>query len=209
MRSSHQLCSSLSSILHLFAAITERPSHSSFAGPYRKRSKSPAASVPVCSLVPRALSFVRADLLPPRKRIRSSNSTTNLKDCSDESSESSVPRETSLRDGIIFRGSDEPYSEPDINLEIQAKINECIAYANALRAEGVNARVVVETATREEIEMSARGTVKVRVNRVTHPVVENDILEPAQEERAIEVSHETLGDMVQRFHNHTMEILVH
>ncbi|GKG58907.1 hypothetical protein Tco_0602616, partial [Tanacetum coccineum] len=37
----------------------------------------------------------------------------------------------------------------------------------------------------------------------------DDIREPAQEERAIEVAYETLGDLVQRFHDHTEEISVH
>ncbi|GJR62730.1 hypothetical protein Tco_1504892 [Tanacetum coccineum] len=34
-----------------------------------------------------------------------------------------------------LRGSDEPYSEPDIDHKIQAEIDECIAYADALRVE--------------------------------------------------------------------------
>ncbi|GJX10754.1 hypothetical protein Tco_0200613 [Tanacetum coccineum] len=190
MRSSHQLCSSVSSIPYSFDAIIERPSHSSSVGPSRKRSRSPTTSVPISSPVPRALSFVRADLLPPRKRIRSSDSATDLEDCMGESSESFVPRGTSLRDEVVVRGSDEPYSEPDIDLEIQAMINECIAYADAFRAEGIDARVMVETATREEVEASARGMVEVRVDRVTHPIVLDD--DPAQEEGAIEVAHETL-----------------
>ncbi|GKG36565.1 hypothetical protein Tco_0444243, partial [Tanacetum coccineum] len=75
-------------------------------------------------------------------------------------------------------GSDEPYSEPDINPEIQAEINECIAYADALKAKGIDARVVVETAAREEVERSAKGMVEVKVDRVTHHVVSDDILEP-------------------------------
>ncbi|GJT80124.1 hypothetical protein Tco_1054466, partial [Tanacetum coccineum] len=62
-----------------------------------------------------ALSYVRANLLPPRKRIRSPDFATDLEDCSDESYESSVPRETSLRDAVVVRGSDEPYLEPDID----------------------------------------------------------------------------------------------
>ncbi|GKG57705.1 hypothetical protein Tco_0587303, partial [Tanacetum coccineum] len=90
------------------------------------------------------------------------------------------------------------YSEPDIDPEIQAEIDECIAYADALKAEGIDVRVVVETATREEAETSAKGTVEVRVDRVTHPVMSNDIIEPAQEKGAIGVTYETLGDMVQR-----------
>ncbi|GJS15292.1 putative reverse transcriptase domain-containing protein [Tanacetum coccineum] len=206
---SHQLCLSIPSFPHSSAAITERPSHSSYVGPSCKRSRSPTTSVLVSSPVPRALSSVRADLLPPRKRIRSSESATDLEDCSDKSSESSVPRETSLRDDVDGKGSDEPYSEPDIDLEVQVEIDECIAYVDALRAEGIDARVVVETVTREEVETSARGTVKVIVDKVTHPVVLDDIPEPAQEKGAIEVTYETLGDLVQRFHDHTMEIPVH
>nr|GEX08401.1 reverse transcriptase domain-containing protein [Tanacetum cinerariifolium] len=57
--------------------------------------------------------------------------------------------------------------------------------------------------------MGARGLVKVRVDRVTYLVLGDDILKPAQEEGAIEVTYETLGDLVQRFHDHTIEILVH
>ncbi|GJV09414.1 hypothetical protein Tco_1347070 [Tanacetum coccineum] len=201
--------SSVPSIPHSSDAITERPSHSSYVGPSRKRSRSPTTSVPVSSPIPRALSSVRADLLPPPKRIRSSDSVTDQEVSSDKISESFVLRETSLRDDIDVGGSDKLYSEPDIDLEIQAEIDKCIAYANALRAEGIDARVVVETVAREEVKTSARGTIGVRVDRVTHLVVSNDIPEPAQEERAIDGTYETLGDLVQRFHDHTVEIPVH
>ncbi|GKB78896.1 hypothetical protein Tco_0945791 [Tanacetum coccineum] len=109
------------------------------------------------------------------------------KDCLIESSESSVPKETSLRDDVVVRGSDGPHLEHDIDPEIQAEINECIAYADALRAEGINARVVVKAIAQEEFETSARGLVEVRVKKVTHPAVLEDIREPAQEEGAIEL----------------------
>ncbi|GKD40841.1 hypothetical protein Tco_1261048 [Tanacetum coccineum] len=178
MGSSHQLCSSVPSVPHSSAAITKRQSHSSFADPSRKRSRSPTTSVPVSSPVPGALSSVHADLLPPRKRIRSSDSMTDLEDYSDESFELSVPRETSLRDDVEVRGIDEPYSKPDIDPKIQAEIDECIAYDDALRAEGIDVRVVVKTAAREEVKTSTRGMVEVRVDRVTHHVVSNGILEP-------------------------------
>nr|GEW65999.1 hypothetical protein [Tanacetum cinerariifolium] len=102
---------------------------------------------------------------------------------SDESSESSVLRETSLRDDVVVKGSEEPYSEPDIDPKIQAKIDECIAYADARIAEGIDARVVVKTVAREEVETSKRGPVKG--------------------------TYETLGDLVQRSHDHNVEIPVH
>nr|GEU99131.1 putative reverse transcriptase domain-containing protein [Tanacetum cinerariifolium] len=177
-RSSHQLCSSVSSILYSFAAITKRPSLSSSVRPFRKRSQSPTISIHVSSPIHKALSYVRADLLPPHKRIRSSNSVTDLEVSSNESSESYVPREIGLGVDIDVEGSDEPYSEPDIDPDVQAGINECITYVDALRAGGVDARVMVETGAREE-------------------------------EGVVEVTYETLGDLVQRFHDHTMEIPVH
>ncbi|GKA28471.1 hypothetical protein Tco_0714639, partial [Tanacetum coccineum] len=100
MRSSHQLCSFIPSI-HSSADITERLSHSSFAGPP-------------------PFSSVRADLLPPHKKIRSSDSVMDLEVSLDESSESFIPRETSLRVDIDVGGSDEPSSEPNIDPHFQA-----------------------------------------------------------------------------------------
>nr|GEZ98886.1 hypothetical protein [Tanacetum cinerariifolium] len=118
------------------------------------------------------------------------------------------PRETSLRDDVIARGCDEPHLEQDIDLEIQAKIDECFAYADALRDRGIDARVVVEAVDRDEIETGVRAPVEVRVERITHYAMPEDIPEPAQEGE-VEVTYETLGDLVQRFHDHTEAILVH
>ncbi|GJW06955.1 hypothetical protein Tco_1569378 [Tanacetum coccineum] len=118
------------------------------------------------------------------------------------------PREISLRDDAIVRVSDEPHLEQDTDPEIQAEIDECIAYADALRDRGIDARVVVEAIDRDETETGVRGPVEVRVERVTHPVMPEDIPEPAQE-GAVEVTYETLGDLVQRFHDHTQAIPVH
>ncbi|GKE96534.1 hypothetical protein Tco_1581389, partial [Tanacetum coccineum] len=56
----------------------------------------------------------------------------------------------------------------------------CIAYADALRDRWIDARVVVEAVDRDEIETGMRGPVEVRVERVTHPVMPEDIPEPAQ-----------------------------
>ncbi|GKE61536.1 hypothetical protein Tco_1511903, partial [Tanacetum coccineum] len=54
------------------------------------------------------------------------------------------PRETSLRDDVIVKGGDKPHLEQDIDPGIQAEIDECFAYADALRDRGIDARVVVE-----------------------------------------------------------------
>nr|GFA22384.1 hypothetical protein [Tanacetum cinerariifolium] len=56
-----------------------------------------------------------------------------------------------------------------------------------------------------DVEVGPRET---RVERVTHPVMPEDIPEPAQE-GAVEVTYETLGYLVQSFHDHTQAILVH
>ncbi|GJR58523.1 hypothetical protein Tco_1500685 [Tanacetum coccineum] len=130
MRSSHQLCSSVPSIPYSSAATIKRLSHFSFAGLSRKRSRPPTTSVLISSPIPGALSPARADLLPPPKRIRSSEFVTDLEDY-------------------------------------------------ALRAKGIDARVVVETIAREEVETRARGPVKVRLERVIHPAVPDYIPEPA------------------------------
>ncbi|GKB55347.1 hypothetical protein Tco_0906100 [Tanacetum coccineum] len=224
MRPSHHLCSLVPSIHRSSAAISDRPSHdSSSASPSRKRSRSPVASVPSSSPTLGALSYSRADLLPSPKRIRSPETATDLEDCSEDSFEPYVPREVGL--GVDFedesselsrfRGTDLEMDFDvvrsdviDIDPEIQAEIDECFAYVDALRDRGIDTRVVVEAIDREETETGVRGPVKVRVDRVTYPIVVDDIPEPAQE-GDVEVMYETLGDSVQRFHDHTEEILVH
>nr|GFD02642.1 hypothetical protein [Tanacetum cinerariifolium] len=90
----------------------------------------------------------------------------------------------------------EPAQEEDSSAE---KIDECIVYADALRDRWIDARVVVEAVDRDEVETGIRGLVEVKVDRVTHPVITDDILEPAQEEGVVEVTYETLEDLVQRF----------
>ncbi|GJW76827.1 hypothetical protein Tco_0138509 [Tanacetum coccineum] len=116
--------------------------------------------------------------------------------------------------GALYRGTDLEIDVDvvrsdgiDIDHEIQAEIDECIVYVDALRVRGIDARVVVEAVDQKETEASIRGPVEVKVDRVTHPVVTDDIPEPAQE-GAVEVIYEILGDLVQRFHDHTEEISV-
>nr|GEY86139.1 hypothetical protein [Tanacetum cinerariifolium] len=173
MRHSHHLCSLVPSIPHSSAGISARPSHdSSSTSPSRKMSRSPAASVPLSSSIPGALSYVQG--------------------CLKDSFEPSRSRETDL--------------EMDVDV---AEIDECIAYADALKDRGIDARVVVEAVDRDEVDTIVRVPVKVRVDRVTHAVIVDDIPEHAQEEGAVEVTYETLGDLVHRFHDHIVEIPVH
>ncbi|GKD22458.1 hypothetical protein Tco_1224161, partial [Tanacetum coccineum] len=210
-RSSHRLCSLVPSV-HRSSAIFERPSHdSSSASRSRKRSRSSVASVPLSSPTLGALSYTRVNLVTSPKRIRSPETATDLEDCSEDSFESYVPRDVGL--GVDFEDeSSEPSRsrgadlEMDVDVvrsngieidpEIQAEIDECFAYANALRDRGIDARVVVEATDREESEMGTRGPVEVIVERVTHPVMPENTPEPAQE-GSVEVTYEKLGDLVQ------------
>ncbi|GJZ47398.1 reverse transcriptase domain-containing protein [Tanacetum coccineum] len=198
-RSSHRLCSLVPSV-HRSSAISERPSHdSSSVSRSRKRSRSPVASVPLSSPTLGALSYARADLLPSIKRIKSLE-TVEFSGFSEPSRSRGADLEMDVdvvrSDGI------------EIDLEIQAEIDECFAYVDALRDRWIDARVVVEAADREESETGTKGPVEVRVERVTHHVMPEDTLEPTQE-RAVEVTYETLGDLVQRFYDHTEAIPVH
>ncbi|GJR11206.1 putative reverse transcriptase domain-containing protein [Tanacetum coccineum] len=136
MRPSYHLCSLVPSIPRSSTAIFNRQSYdSSSASPSHKRSRSPAAFVPLSSPTLGAFSYVRDDLLP------------------------------------------------SLGIDV-----------DVVRSDGIDIDHV-------------RGSVEVRVDRVTHPVVADDIPEPAQE-GAVGVTYETLGDLVQRFHNHTEEIPV-
>nr|GEW08735.1 hypothetical protein [Tanacetum cinerariifolium] len=107
--------------------------------------------VPTLPPVSGALSLTHADLIPSPKRVRDSGYLADVEVC---------PRETSLRDDVISRGSDEPHLKQDIDPEIQAEIDECFAYADALRDRGIDARVVVEVVGRDEIETDVRGPVE-------------------------------------------------
>nr|GEU94640.1 hypothetical protein [Tanacetum cinerariifolium] len=202
MKPSHHLCLLVPSIPSSSAAIFDRPSHdSSFASPSRKRSRSLAVSIPLSLPILEAFSYACVDLLPLPKGIRSPESTTNLEGCSEDSFEPYVPREAGLGVDVEdesfelsrYRGTDLKMDDDvmrsdgiDINREIQAETDECIAYEDALKDKGIDARVVVEAIDQEEIETGTKGPIKVRVDRVTHPIIADHIPKPAQEDRAVE-----------------------
>ncbi|GJZ79583.1 hypothetical protein Tco_0644420 [Tanacetum coccineum] len=73
--------------------------------------------------------------------------------------------------------------------DVEAEIDECITYVDALRDRGIDARVVVKTVDQEESETGARGLVKVRVERRFHdhimaiPVHRIQVIEGVQREQ--------------------------
>nr|GEW24134.1 putative reverse transcriptase domain-containing protein [Tanacetum cinerariifolium] len=185
MRPIHRICLLVPSIHRSSAAISAIPSQdSSSASLSRKRSRSLTASVSSSLPIPGALSYVRVDHLPSPKRIRSFETASDLEVSSEDRFEPYIPRGIDLEMVVDVVSCDGIEIDP----EIQAEIDECIAYVDALRDRGIDDRVVVEAVDRDEIEMGARGLV---------------------EEGAVEVTYETLGDLVQRFHDHTVEILIH
>nr|GEV01089.1 anaphase-promoting complex subunit 2 [Tanacetum cinerariifolium] len=173
----HSDASSDSSSRHSLSDHFSPDLSSTSAEPSCKRRRSLMTNVHALPPVSGALSPVRADLIPSSKRVKDFGYFVNVE---------VGPRETSLRDDVIASGSDEPHLEQDINPEVQAEIDECLAYTYALRDRGIDARVVVETVDRDEIETGVRGPVEFRVERVTHPAMLEDTHEPAQE-GAIEV----------------------
>nr|GEY16044.1 hypothetical protein [Tanacetum cinerariifolium] len=188
-------------------ATSARPSH--------KRCRSHTSYVHAVLPVHGALSRVHTDLSPPPKRIRDSALVTNLEISSKDGYDSYVPREVGL--GVDFEDRYEPYTEPDIDSDIQADIDECIAYADAIRARGMDDRDVVETMAEEEAESRERDTVEVEVDQRVEPVIENDVRESVREDvldhvttdEAVEVTYETLGGLVQIYHDHAVEIPIH
>ncbi|GKC16800.1 hypothetical protein Tco_1013582 [Tanacetum coccineum] len=158
MRPSHHLCLLVPSIHRSSTAIFDRPFHdSSSVSSFCKRSRSPAAFVPLSLPTLGELSYADVDLLPSPKRIRSPETAMDLEGYSEDSFEPYVPREAGL--GVDFevessepsrsRGTDLEMDVEvvrsdgiDIDPKIQAEIDEYIAYADAFRDRGIDARVV-------------------------------------------------------------------
>ncbi|GJS92089.1 hypothetical protein Tco_0774725, partial [Tanacetum coccineum] len=101
----------------------------------RKRCRSPTTSVPAALPVPGALSPVCTDLLPPRKRIRDSDFMNYF--------------EVSLEEGFV------PY------VPRETDIDTCIAFADDIAARGTDVIVEIGTATEDESDSSARGTIEI------------------------------------------------
>nr|GEZ17558.1 reverse transcriptase domain-containing protein [Tanacetum cinerariifolium] len=174
------------------------------AGPSRKRCRSPTTSVPVASPVRGALSPIHTDLLPSRKRIRDSDFVTDFEVSSEEVYVPYVPRE--IRLGADVEDSYEPYTEPDIDPDVQANINACMMFADDIAARGMDVRVEMGTVAEEEAESSARGTIEIRVDRLTHLVVSDDISMPVREDfpDLIPIHRVRVIESVQRDQGHYM-----
>ncbi|GJT44748.1 putative reverse transcriptase domain-containing protein [Tanacetum coccineum] len=184
---------------------------STFAGPSRKRRRSPMTSVPALPPVSGALSPVCADLIPSPKRIKSPETTTDLESCLEDSFEPYVPREVGLGVDVKDESSEQSRSratdiEVDDDVErsdrmdidsVEAVIEACFYFADIIRASGVDVRVEAMTVARDDVETGTRDPIVVSDNRDTPPVVPEVIPEPAQE-GAVGSTYKTLGDLGHR-----------
>ncbi|GKE39579.1 hypothetical protein Tco_1462984 [Tanacetum coccineum] len=153
-----------SSSRHLLLDHSSPDLPSTSVGPSHKRRRSLMTYVSALPHVFRALSPVRADLIPSPKRIRSLETTTDLESCSEDSFEPYVPREVGLGVDVEDESSEQSRSR-GTDIEVDDDV--------------------------ERMELMLEV-----------------IPEPAQE-GAAGSTYETLGDLVQRFHDHTQTILVH
>nr|GEX91076.1 reverse transcriptase domain-containing protein [Tanacetum cinerariifolium] len=126
-----------------------------FARPSRKRCRSPIVLVPLATPVPRALSPIRADLLPPCKRIRGVVTASDYDDSTKESYEA--------------------YMEPDIDSDVQADIDADTAAAKAAVARKVDVGVEVGLGSDGEVKAeSGDGALEAyEVNRNRGPTMES------------------------------------
>ncbi|GJU88278.1 hypothetical protein Tco_1300701 [Tanacetum coccineum] len=151
----------------------------------------------------------------PKDRIRDSDFVTDFEVSLEEGFVPYVPREVCL--GVDVEDSYEPYTEPDVDSDNQANIDACIVFADDIAARGMDVRVEVETAAEEEAESTARGTIEIEVDGVTHPVVLDDIVKPVREDflkfvsvdGSLEVMQRGLDVVMQELYDHMVEISVH
>ncbi|GKD36137.1 hypothetical protein Tco_1251646, partial [Tanacetum coccineum] len=134
----------------------------SLAGPSCKRCRSLTTSVPSIIPAPGALSFTCVDLLLPYKRFRSSSAALSPED--------------NIK-GSMEIGSEEEDIDSDVMADVEADIAAEAAAATEFRTE-VNVRFEGDDEEEEEAESSARGTVKIGVDRIVEPVGSDDNLMP-------------------------------
>ncbi|GJS60448.1 hypothetical protein Tco_0655232 [Tanacetum coccineum] len=174
---------------------SERPLHpySHSVRPSRKRCRSPVDSVPLSTPVMGSLAPTRADLLPPRKRFRDSYS-----------SEASIEEDTEI-DPI----------ETEVDMELG------IGDGDYVRDHvEINPRDVRDDTEEYEADTSAGDTVKVGIDPMSVPIVEEDIVEPAGEDspdlsgtrdgivRSFEDMPNDLDDVVRDFYHHMSEVRI-
>ncbi|GJS77573.1 hypothetical protein Tco_0727454 [Tanacetum coccineum] len=139
-----------------------------------------------------ALSPTYADLLPLRKRFRSSSARLSI--------EASI-------EGSIEIGSEEEDIDSDILADIDADIAAKAATAGEFRVE-TDVGVEGDEEAKEEAESSAKGTIEIRIERATELEITEDIPAPVTDEGDRETFDIGLDVVIQELYDHMVDILV-
>ncbi|GJZ01938.1 hypothetical protein Tco_0519899 [Tanacetum coccineum] len=88
--------------------------------------------------------------------------------------------------------------DSDFMNDFKADIDTCIVFVDDIAARGMDVRVEDGTAAKEEVKSSARGMIKIKVDRVTHLVVSDNTAEPIKEDYPDLVSTDGSLEVMQR-----------
>ncbi|GKG56044.1 hypothetical protein Tco_0577119, partial [Tanacetum coccineum] len=94
-------------------------------------------------------------------------------------------------------------TEPDIDSDVQADINNDIAAAEAstAREADIGVEVGISSDREDETELEDRGTIEIEVDRVTEPIVSDDVYESASDDMPASADERGLDALVQELHD--------
>nr|GEV10521.1 putative reverse transcriptase domain-containing protein [Tanacetum cinerariifolium] len=162
VRHSVDHCSSDSSSRHSSSDHSSLDLPSTSAGPPRKRRRSPMTSVPALPLISGALSPVRADLIPPPKRVK------DFEDIPEPAQEGSAEVTYETLGDLVQRFHDHTQAIPVYRIQT----TEGIQREQGRRIVRVESAVIALTERVAELERDnqrLRGTVSVEIPRVDRP----------------------------------------
>ncbi|GKF24861.1 hypothetical protein Tco_0080755, partial [Tanacetum coccineum] len=125
-----------------------------------------------------------------------------------------VPREVGL--GVDIEDSYEPTPSLISTLTFMQILMSVLRMLMLLEVEGWMIEMWLRLRPRKRSSLE-RDTVEVEINPRVRPAIEDDVRESVREDvlnhvtpdGVVEVTYETLGGLVQRFHDHAMEIPIH
>ncbi|GJW84839.1 hypothetical protein Tco_0157984 [Tanacetum coccineum] len=156
------------------------------------------------------------------------SSKTLLESHSDTSLDSSVSPTASVPVALLVHGALSPVRvdlflprnrirDSNSMIDIEVDVDACITFSDDIAARGRDVRVEDATAAEEEAESSARGTIEIGVDRVTHLVLSDDTAKTVREDfpelvsayGSLEVMKRDLDMVMQELYDHMVEIPVH
>nr|GEX88066.1 reverse transcriptase domain-containing protein [Tanacetum cinerariifolium] len=147
------------------------------ARPSRKRYRSPITIVQSSTPVLRSIAPTHADLLPPRKRFRDSYSPEDI-----------------IEEHMEIGTADaETVADLSIGDRVGAHIKDGIGMGIEVIASDIR-----EDEEDFEAETSAGGMVEIKVDPRVELIIDEDVPDHDVDEGAVEITYETLGDLVQR-----------